>query len=595
MNRLAKICLLAGLAIASAQPGLGAEKVLPQGWSQQDRNGWYWGSQGSRLLPEAWFDALEQPTSTAMLADPAFLATFGYLPAPDGSHRYPIGFAIDRQDDDAFAVTKLRWYQGQRGGHQAEPWVGMNCSACHTAQLTYKGTSFRVDGGPSLTDFQSLIETIDAALNATRSNQEKWNRFASRVLKGKDTATNRSLLQAELGRMIKWQERTDALNTTPLRYGFGRVDAFGHIFNKIVLFSGSDNSMANPADAPVSFPFLWNIQRQSSVQWNGIAPNSKIRLRAGDFDYGAIGRNTGEVLGVFGEIMIAPQTGLFSSFGGYVSSVDIKNLNRMESLVKQLQPPKWPREFPPIDRKLASKGAALFEANCSNCHISTTETHDTERMQLFRTASDKTDITDVWMACNAYTYAMRRGNLTDRNTKADDLIPVSDALTGAVKGAMYNRKTELIGIALGKIFGGDTPPPTVIDHVWSGGPRSIRDQRYRLCLNADNKFLAYKARPLDGIWATAPYLHDGSVPTLYDLLLPAKERPRQFYVGNREYDPKRVGYVSDVDNGPATFLFKTTDGDGGPIDGNGNQGHEYHVGSLSDADRWALVEYLKSL
>ncbi len=96
---------------------------------------------------------------------------------------------------------------------------------------------------------------------------------------------------------------------------------------------------------------------------------------------------------------------------------------------------------------------------------------------------------------------------------------------------------------------------------------------------------AYKARPLNGIWATAPYLHNGSVPTLYDLLLPAsptpndpKEmtyRPKTFYVGSREFDPKKVGFRTDT-NGGSGFFFDTT------LPSNSNAGHEY---DYADSDR----------
>jgi hypothetical protein len=99
------------------------------------------------------------------------------------------------------------------------------------------------------------------------------------------------------------------------------------------------------------------------------------------------------------------------------------------------------------------------------------------------------------------------------------------------------------------------------------------------------ELMAYKARPLNGVWASAPFLHNGSVPTLHDLLLPAAERPKTFSVGRWEYDPKRVGYVSD---GTVPFVFDTS------VSGNSNRGHEYGA-SLSDADRWALVEYVKTL
>jgi hypothetical protein len=98
--------------------------------------------------------------------------------------------------------------------------------------------------------------------------------------------------------------------------------------------------------------------------------------------------------------------------------------------------------------------------------------------------------------------------------------------------------------------------------------------------------LAYKARPLDGIWATAPYLHNGSVPTLRDLLMPVAQRPSTFYVGSREFDPINVGFDSSVGDG--RFKFDTT------LDGNKNGGHTWGA-TLQPADREALIEYLKSL
>jgi hypothetical protein len=103
--------------------------------------------------------------------------------------------------------------------------------------------------------------------------------------------------------------------------------------------------------------------------------------------------------------------------------------------------------------------------------------------------------------------------------------------------------------------------------------------------NPTADLLSYKARPLTGTWASAPYLHNGSMPTLYDLLLPPAERPKEFSVGRWEYDPKKVGYVSD---GEVPFVLDTS------LTGNSNRGHEYGV-TLPDEDRWALVEHLKTL
>jgi mono/diheme cytochrome c family protein len=99
----------------------------------------------------------------------------------------------------------------------------------------------------------------------------------------------------------------------------------------------------------------------------------------------------------------------------------------------------------------------------------------------------------------------------------------------------------------------------------------------------------YISAPLDGIWLRAPYLHNGSVPTLADLLEPADARPRQFWRGYDVYDPAKVGFVSSGSEAERV---------GTPLDtarpGNGNAGHRYGV-DLAAADKRALLEYLKTL
>ena len=109
---------------------------------------------------------------------------------------------------------------------------------------------------------------------------------------------------------------------------------------------------------------------------------------------------------------------------------------------------------------------------------------------------------------------------------------------------------------------------------------------------SERALLAYKARPLNGIWAGAPYLHNGSVPNLYQLMLPAGQRDKTFYIGAWDFDPVNVGYVTD--ERPGSFLFDTT------LPGNSNAGHEYGTGTdglpvLTDTEIRALVEYMKTL
>jgi mono/diheme cytochrome c family protein len=106
------------------------------------------------------------------------------------------------------------------------------------------------------------------------------------------------------------------------------------------------------------------------------------------------------------------------------------------------------------------------------------------------------------------------------------------------------------------------------------------------------KTFGYANMPLDGIWLRAPYLHNGSVPTLRDLLAPAAERPRTFYRGNDVYDQQKVGFVSGVPAQGARKFF--------PFDtrtpGNSNAGHDgkAYGTALPPGDKDALVEFLKT-
>ncbi len=97
------------------------------------------------------------------------------------------------------------------------------------------------------------------------------------------------------------------------------------------------------------------------------------------------------------------------------------------------------------------------------------------------------------------------------------------------------------------------------------------------------------------MWATPPFLHNGSVPNLYEMLIPAKERTKKFYIG-REFDPVKVGV--DTSGNSGNFLLDTS------LPGNSNAGHSFENGPrgngvigplLTDEQRWAIVEYLKSI
>lgn len=99
----------------------------------------------------------------------------------------------------------------------------------------------------------------------------------------------------------------------------------------------------------------------------------------------------------------------------------------------------------------------------------------------------------------------------------------------------------------------------------------------------------YKIPFLDGIWLRGPYLHNGSVPTLRDLLEPAADRPKAFWRGYDVFDPVKVGFVTEGEGAKQVGTRMDT-----TQRGSGNQGHEFGT-TLGRADKEALVEYLKTL
>jgi hypothetical protein len=103
------------------------------------------------------------------------------------------------------------------------------------------------------------------------------------------------------------------------------------------------------------------------------------------------------------------------------------------------------------------------------------------------------------------------------------------------------------------------------------------------------KTQGYVAVPHDGLWLRAPYLHNGSVPSLRDLLEPPEKRPPVFYRGYDVYDPQRVGFVTEGPEAERAGSRHETS-----VPGNGNGGHLYGT-DLSPAEKEALIEYLKTL
>ena len=108
-----------------------------------------------------------------------------------------------------------------------------------------------------------------------------------------------------------------------------------------------------------------------------------------------------------------------------------------------------------------------------------------------------------------------------------------------------------------------------IDSPDRGAERGLDDGYAQL--DIPDPAAQYMARPLAGMWATPPFLHNGSVPSLYELLLPAYQRTKKFYLKTPFFDPHAVGFYTNAPEKGAT-LFDTS------VPGNFNTGHEFRAG-----------------
>jgi hypothetical protein len=395
----------------------------------------------------------------------------------------------------------------------------------------------------------------------------------------------------------------DERNASTHPFGLARVDAFGIILNEVL-----DRALGVPANnrkpnAPVSFPFLWDTPQHEFVQWNGVAPNRPLKTHI----VGPLSRNVGEVLGVFGEYSIPPGGG---DLDGYPSSVRRMNLILTELLLKKLTSPKWPEEFPSIKQEKAIAGEKIYRRECASCHAILEDKTSLNRSigEQFTPASEVG--TDRQMAEGFANRRADPGPLTGRKrllvagTRFSNSEPASEVLVHVIAGTIVKRPLEPFGpkelVQFNKVLGGSEIHDLAkadVDEIRSDvltDPSGLLKKLADLYeLPPQSKVPSYKARPLNGIWATAPFLHNGSVPNLAQLLLPPKDRVDHFYVGSREFDPVNVGFASEKSFSGA-FEFRVNDEAGKPIPGNSNGGHVYGT-TLSPEERLQLIEYLKTL
>lgn len=532
---------------------------LEQNWSDADREWFYFIDQGSRLMPYRIFKNLEQTNNENLLSDPFNLLRFGFLTArksksnPDA---LPVGFII------------------------ADDYLGLNCAACHTQQLKYKDKFVRIDGGQSMMDLSMFLTAIETSMQATLDDENKYTRFEQGVL-GESYSTNSSIkLKQEFQDYLAVRKENNRRNHSDVPYGYSRLDAFGAILNKGLLLTGVKDNFNSP-DAPTSYPYIWDTPQHDYVEWDGSQSNA---------DIGALARNVGEVIGVFGDVEPVTKKWLYFIDGGYPSSIQAKNLRDMEKKVATLHSPLWPEFFPEIDQAKAKTGRVLYENHCLSCHQDINRTDPDRKIKTRMSTLDAIQ-TDPWMAKNAIFQRGKTGIFAGkpRFYSVGDIMgeeePALYIVNNIMGGVLTNNPIQsLLAIRDSEKMGhpDEIHPPKYVD-----GEIIERGQEV-----SEKALLAYKARPLNGVWTGGPFLHNGSVPNLYELLLPASKRIKTFYIGSWEFDPVKVGYVDE--KRPGSFFFDTR------LKGNSNAGHEYGTGEygtdpFTEEEVWALVEYMKTL
>ena len=221
--------------------------TLDQAWDDKTREAFWYTSQGSEIMPYDWFTWLEQPDNDELFRSADHMSMLGYLPEAT-SDLNPSGLPI------GFAVTRARKNK-PRG-------FGLTCAACHTNQLDYNGTKMLIEGAPTLANFVKFYSKIVESLHETHTNDDKFDRFAKKVLADAYSKSAATKLRDEVASLAEFTAERQAVNALPDDYpedftSYARLDAFGNIMNAGSAFGLHDLANKNSPTGPVSYPFLW--------------------------------------------------------------------------------------------------------------------------------------------------------------------------------------------------------------------------------------------------------------------------------------------------------------------------------------------------
>lgn len=555
---------------------------LLQNWTPEQREWFYHADQGTQTfnIPYEWFTALEQPSlslaAPGLMSDTAYLDRFGFIPsaATGDKPELPIGFAHGGQALDS---SNAIWRNPQTNAVMTS--LGLTCAACHTGRFSYGKTAVIVDGGPALTNIQNFQKALGLSIVYTRYVPFRFDRFANRILGPGASDEAKKQLRTQFDTVVSevqaFHKLEDANKAHSIDEGFARLDALTRIGNVVFAIDLPEPKNFLPYTAPVHYPRVWDAPWFLWVQYNGSIEQPMMR-------------NVGEALGVGAKVnLTGPKEQLYST------SIQVKTVFDLEHQLAGTPPnassgftglnsPKWPDQIlGPVDRDLAAAGAVLYKNHCEGCHLPPVS--DSAFWEV-----------PQWSQPNAAGQRYLNLNMIDISRVGTDPAQAEDmAKRNVIIPDSLGIKSPRFGVALGTVV--DQTVNRWYDTQVPPTSPEVRDQMNGFRPDNARVVLQYKARPLNGIWATPPYLHNGSVPSLYALLSPLNERPKKFYLGNREYDPVLVGYRTE--KFPGGFEFDVTKR------GNSNSGHEFNNGSgtgiigslLTPDERRALIEFLKTL
>ena len=544
----------------AAPPSNGAEGSLSysdNGWTPGERAQYYHLAEGSELMPYTLLANLKSSVTGKPFLEG--MERFGFLPdaaGPANPHGLPVGITVSRSRNKGTAGLEI---------------IGFNCAACHVGELTYKGKRVRVDGAPGMVNLQQYQIEFKESLDATLHSPEKLLALIAALEREKDPSQAPS--GSEAG---QYAAEPEVQNAGEVQAASSADPSFHSVPSAAADAAkpGADGSFRERLKADVAFlkarlayvkkgnlltdgtepgpgrvdafgaarnllfpQYAAKMQSPVSYPFIWSVPDNIGRGPA-QFEWIHYDGNTNSIL----ERNIGQSLGMGSVFDPvtYESTLRIGNLHELELLTHKLQPPKWPGEvLGEIDQNKAERGRQIFQQKCASCH----------QNRLFAQTEIGTDPNRA----NSFGQAVGK-------------VPFPTAVA-PILGGLKKRAFADDGIGPADQARMDASPV-----VW----RSTGQ---------------YLARPLNGIWATGPYLHNGSVPTLYDLLNP-EQRPAKFRTGGREFDPVKVGYQSNGSAGDTNvWVFDTSQ------PGNSNIGHSGEVfgTTLPEDQKSALLEYLKKI